>query len=338
MKRALILCLFLAISSNVGRCANTYFPPLLPLNGATNIAKATPELNRGGSGVTSLADPFAMKTPLADATVNYPKIDKIEHSLYGRAYRNQDISARLSRIESSIFSTTYPNSTLSQRVDNIVGTFNQINDYKNISKNVLSGMESKILHQDFPQNDTQSRIERLEQEVFGAVQSGDITKRYDTLRTAVKRTNNQTAQNSYQDPLDPFSTGSMNRGGVRGLLGSLGGMMTGGGGVMTGFTPSIDPFYDGYNGGTSNFNSYGGYNNNNRNTNSRYNGYNNGYNSGYNSGYNNNNLRNNSNRYNSFAGLSSPSGYGQYQGYRSNHGYADSFSSYGAGTGVTILD
>lgn len=332
MKRALLalrtstLCLCLAMSANLGRCSSAYFPPLKPLS-SNSINPNTPELANADSSITSQPDQFAQKPYAGDASVSYPKIDKIEHSLYGHSYSKQDILARLSRIESSIFSTTYPNLSLSQRVDNIVANFNQINNYKNISKNELSNIESKIFHQSYPENDVQSRIERLEQQVFGAVQSGDITSRYETLRTVTRKTNtNQYAQNPYQNELDPLNPLGRPQGKLKGVMSNLGSMLLGGGGgTLTGFTPSIDPFFNdyGYGGG-----GYNGYSNNY--SNGLYSGYNSGYN-GYNNGYNNG-------RYNNYASLSSPNGYGQYRGYRSNHGYSDAFSSYGAGTGVTILD
>jgi len=324
MKRALIICLFWAISLNAGNCATPMFPPLQPLGGNNN------------NGVTSLANPYA-KNPsqdtsqnnyLSDSSVSYPKINEIEHSLYGQNFTNQDILLRLARIEKSLFGTSYSNLSLAQRVDNIVMNFNQINEFPNISKNTLSGMESKVFKKSFAKNNVENRVERLEQQIFGAVQSGDMETRFETLKAAVKSYNpnplasdyNQNlGQNLGQDPMMMQNTLGQNpfagkQGGLRGILGGLGNMMSGGGfggmgGTMTGFTPPIDP-YNNYNTNNNLYNN--GYNNNN------------GY---YNNGYNNN-----------FANLGSPSGGGIYRGYRSNHEYSDSFSNYGSGSKVTILD
>lgn len=285
MKRALILCLFMTIGINAGHCDTPYFPPLQPTNGSDLLTE---------NNLENLQDPSA-KTPSAPIiNVNYPKISEVERSLYGRVYANQDITLRLARLEKSIFSATYPNSTLSQRVDNIILNFNQINQYSNISKTGLSRIEAKVFGRNYAQSDPQSRIERLEQELLGAIQEGDLAKRYETVKTAANSYNNNMAQDYYQNPL-----GTAPRG-LKGLLGTLGSAFMGGG-MMTGYTPSLDPF------------STMGYGNN----------------TGYGNSYGNNNYAN--------LGGSSP-GYGMYNGNRSNFGYSDQYKNYGTGSRVTILD
>jgi len=216
----------MTISINAGNCDTPYFPPLQPINGGGLLTE---------NNMSDLQDPFLRKPAAPSTSVNYPKISEVERSLYGKAYTNQDISLRLARLEKSIFSTTYPNSTLSQRVDNIILNYNQMNQYPNISKTGLSRIEAKVFGRNYAQNDPQSRIERLEQELLGAVQEGDLASRYETLKTAVNSYNNNMAQNYYQDPL-----GTTPRG-LKGLLGTLGSAVMGGG-MMTGYTPSLDPF------------------------------------------------------------------------------------------------
>ena len=233
MRHALILCLILILSETAGNCAVTFFPPLQPLGGRNSIQNYT-------SNVTSLPDPFAKPV-----TMNYPDLNQIEQSLFGRVFSSQDISTRLTRIEKTLFTTTYPNSTNTQRIDNIISNYNQINKYPNISTDVLSGMESKVLNQRFPQYSAERRIEKLEQQMFGAVQSGDINSRYEALKIAAKNYNNAYAQNI------PMQSGWK---GIAGALGSsmLGSGMIGGmggsmlGGTMTGFTPPITPYPNNY--------------------------------------------------------------------------------------------
>lgn len=316
MKRALIVCLFWAISLNAGMneglCATPMFPPLQPLQPA----------GASDSGTQNLTEPFT-KNPdqdsyeeqyLANSGANYPRISEIERSLYGQNFTKQDILLRLARIEKSIFSTSYPKMTLAQRVDNIVVNFNQINDFPNISKNTLSGIETKILKKNYTQNNTEERIERLEQQIFGATQSGELASRFETIKTAAKDYNSNPYMTDYNQT--PFAN-TQKRGGWKNILGNIGSIMMGGG-AMTGFTPSvIDPFNN-YNNGYSNNNTTS-YNNNGL------------YSNGYNNNFNNNGLNN-------FASIGNPNGYGQYNGYRSNHGYSDSFKNYGSGSRVTILD
>lgn len=270
MKRALILCLFFLMSGISGHCATTYFPPLQSINDSTPIQ----EYN---NNITSLPDPFVNSD-----NMNYSDINRIEQSLYGQTFDNQNISARLSRIEKSLFSTTYTNSSNAQRIDNIISNFNQINKYPNLSKNDLSRLESRILNQNFVQNNPQRRIERLEQQMFGAVQSGDLNSRLEALKLASK-TYNRT--NNYY-PNTNIKTG------WKGIAGNLGNSLLGG--SMTGFTPPITPYYNTYANGYNNYNPLG-------------------------------------------------SGYGMYKGYGVNRGlngfsYGNSFSDYGSGAGVTILD
>lgn len=223
MKRALILCLFLFMSETCGSCAVTFFPPLQPIGGGNPIQ------NYGNT--TSALDPF-----VNPGRINYPDIGRIEHSLYGRSFENQNLSSRLSRIERSLFTTTYPNSSDSQRIDNIISNFNQLNKYPNISKNVLSRIETKVLNQNFPQNNPETRIERLEQRIFGAVQSGDIDSRYEALVTAAKNYN--------ANPLNNYNANPVMGSGWKGILSSMGNSMLGG--TMTGFTPPINPYGNNY--------------------------------------------------------------------------------------------
>lgn len=234
MKRALILCLFIFSGTTAGFAATTFFPPLQPLQpiGANPLMQQ----NNNYNNITSLPDPF-----VKHQNANYPDITKIEQTLFGNTYPTQDITIRLSRIERSMFSSTYPNASIDQRIQNVIMNFNQINKYPNISQNTLSRMESKILHQQFPQNSAQRRIERLEEQIFGAAQSGDLDTRYNNLLTASKNYNNIT------QPVAVPNTG------WRSVIQNLGGGL--GRGYVTGYTPPLSPYY-----GNSFPNNYG-YNN-----------------------------------------------------------------------------
>lgn len=274
MKRALILSLFLILGNLKGDCATTFFPPLQPVDGLRDY----------NSSITSLADPFAN----APNTI-YPDISRVEQSLFGRTFENQNISLRLSRIEKTLFSTTYPSSSNGQRIDNIISNFNQINKYPNISSNELSRMENKIFSQSFISNNPERRIERLEQQIFGAVQSGDLVSRYEAVKMAAK------SYNANRNNL--YSPNNVTQGGWKGIAANLGNAMLGG--SMTGFTPPINPYY-----------AYGG-------------------------GYNNS--------YNTYSNPLTNGRSGIYRGYGVNRGlggysYGESFSDFGTGTGVTILD
>lgn len=224
MKHALILFLFLCSGTLTAEAATTLFPPLQPLGSNA----FTPQNSGYNNNITSLADPFANHQNL-----NYPDITRIEQSLFGNSYPQQDITIRLSRIERSMFSSTYPNASIDQRVQNVIMNYNQINQYPNISQNALSRMEARVLNQKYPQNSSQRRIERLEEQIFGAVQSGDLDTRYQNLLTASKNYNNLTQTTAAQPT------------GWKGIAQNIGGAMLGRG-YMTGYTPPISPYYGNY--------------------------------------------------------------------------------------------
>lgn len=239
MKRVLILYMFLIIGEISANAATNFFPPLQAVDGSNSFQ------NYSSNGA-NYAAPFAKPSE----TNRYSDIDKIEQTLFGKNYSNQNISDRLSRIEKNIFSTTYPSATNAQRIDNIILNFNQINKYPNISKSGLSRIESQVFGQSFPQYSAERRIEKLEQQLLGATQSGDLSARFETLKIAVKASkrsvqpdfsqyNNFSQYNDFEQySSNPLLTTNSGVGRRRTNWGSIVG-----GGTMTGFTPPITPFY-----------------------------------------------------------------------------------------------
>lgn len=227
MKRIFLLCFLLIASQKAGFCATAYFPPLQP------VYSEPVQLRNYNDSLTSLPDPFANPQNL-----NYGAISRIENSLYGHTFGNQNVAVRLERIERSLFNTTFKNATPSQRIDNIISNFNQLNKYPNVSANIITRLENKVFNQTYPQNNIERRIERLEQTVFGAVQSGDMDTRYEALVAAVKNYNTTSMDNGYLP----------NIGQPKGLRGIANAILSNTllGGQMTGFTPPIDPYSGNY--------------------------------------------------------------------------------------------
>lgn len=225
MKRVLFILCFLVVVNESRVDSAPFLQPIQP------IGTAAPVENYGNS-IARAADPFV--TP---NNFNLTAVNRIEQSLFGRSFANQNVASRLSRIEKSMFNATYPTAPATQRLDNIISNFNQLNKYPNISRNTLSKIESKVFSQTFPQNNTERRIERLEEQVFGAVQSGDMVARYKNLIAASKSFNADNVINSY---FPAPARGPK----LRNILGNFGNL----GGNMTGCTPPIDPYSDyGYN-------------------------------------------------------------------------------------------
>lgn len=239
MKRALILSIliFVGISAE----GASFFPPLQPLG---NINSPMQNYN---NNINSLPEQIVQQN-----SASYSNISQIEQALFGRNYSHQNISARLSRIERSLFTTTYPNATNTQRIDNIISNFNQMNKYPNISKNVLSRIESQMFSQVYPMNNSERRIERIEQQLFGATQSGDIEARYKAIQMAAK--------NYRRNDLNQQYPSQIAQSGWKGLMGNFGNALMGG--SMTGFTPALNPYntYNNYNSPSQNgYGMYRGY-------------------------------------------------------------------------------
>lgn len=115
----------------------------------------------------------------------YPKIDKAEKKLFGKIFRNEDITSRLSRLESKLFQTNYHYLSLAERTENISQKIG-FNEYATISQNELAQMEQRIFMKIYPHDNTQMRITRLEKEIFGAMQGGDLDERFETLQSATQ--------------------------------------------------------------------------------------------------------------------------------------------------------
>ena len=105
----------------------------------------------------------------------------------------------------------------------------------------ISRLENKFFNRTYSYDTPEERISRLEQQIFGASQSGDLKKRLSTLQKAGSRMNCNTG--TYYNPnyyTPPIVAGS----GWKSILHSFGNYMTGG--VPTGITPQMDPAYMDY--------------------------------------------------------------------------------------------
>ena len=88
--------------------------------------------------------------------------------------------------------------------------------YQNSTFSDISALEKYALNRNFPRESDLQRLQRLEMQTFGAIQSGDLDYRYENVRNAI-----------LSRPKDNFKTSF-----VRGLSNYLNGQ-------MTGFTPPI---------------------------------------------------------------------------------------------------
>ena len=112
-----------------------------------------------------------------ELTENYPKINTLEINLFKRTFERENIYKRLTRLENRLFKEAYPNMPLASRVENILANVDAGVMY-NIPIKELAKLEIKVLGRTYQNDDTESRITRLEKEMLGAMQGGNLTERY----------------------------------------------------------------------------------------------------------------------------------------------------------------
>ena len=243
IRRILVLCFILSLSCPAHAVKIKKFKPL---------AQPSPESS------TALQNPANQ----ISSSESYPKITQLEYSIFKKSYEKQNIYSRLNRLEKKIFNTTYDGLPLANRVDNLMNNIDSGILYGITSKD-LAKLETKVLGRTYMNDDTESRITRMEKEMLGAMQGGNLKDRYDTIKTASKHYNSYPeivqSQNVYTpfssfgyDPYYsgyPYSTGRYRRSpGVGSILNSMANRVMrtrhyAPGGMLTGFTP---PLYDNY--------------------------------------------------------------------------------------------
>lgn len=243
---------------------------------------------------------------------SYPKVSQVENILFKQSFDNEDIYYRLNRIEQKMFKKTNTNLSLAERLDYVISRIDPAQMY-NIPLDGLAKAEYKIFNRQYPNDDLETRIIRLEKEMLGAMQSGNLDERYEVVASAAKHYNAFPYTDQQPFGQQPYTYGNTmangtsnavpsSTGGVKGVFQNILGAMIGG--TLTGYTP---PMY-----------------NNPQNYNSSY-----YQNSNYpNSYYPSNNWSQNLIPQNS-------AGFNNYM--QSNRGYYNSNRDYGSGSGVHVL-
>ena len=240
-------------------------PPLMPAYGTTNYYPSQTTINRTTSmlnpetriptiaplqpvkekenAVQTQTEKSAAQSP--PATGSYPKISSLENTIFNRTYENQDIYDRLKRLEKKVFRRTFENMTLADRMDNILNNVDPAIVY-NINQKELAKIENKILGRSFEYENIDERITRLEKEMLGAMQSGNIKQRYDVVKSAARHYNAYPVYTAQQQ--QNYNTYNNYKKPRRNILGFFFDMLsTGfGAGQMTGYTPPVFMPYDNF--------------------------------------------------------------------------------------------
>ena len=133
--------------------------------------------------------------------------------------------------------------SLADRMENIISRVG-FDRYADISQRELAIMEQRIFMKTYPKDSVEMRIVRLEKEIFGAMQGGDLNTRYDVLRTATKYYNayphklsNQIPyySNPYYESVQPPSKTP------RSIIKGLGNFLFSPG-TLTGYSPAIPDY------------------------------------------------------------------------------------------------
>ena len=202
------------------------------------------------SGATSIATPVRTVTTITPIPNmgygtnygfdNYPKVSQMEQIVFGMTFQQEDIYNRLSRLESRIFNRTNQNLDLAQRMDIITSQVAPTSMY-NISPNELASIEAKLFNRTYVNDDPETRVIRIEKEMLGAIQPGDLNERYEVIAKAAKHYNAFPANTYVTQGLQQPYIAAANTGGGKGLLKNI--LSTLVGGALTGFTPPItDPY------------------------------------------------------------------------------------------------
>lgn len=115
--------------------------------------------------------------------------------------------------------------------------YQRFNKEKTPTFSKLNRLERKIFNQVYENDTPKNRISRLEEQIFGTIQNGDLNNRYMVLQKAVPKYLSQTTTQDFS----PYcGTPMTNWNNWRGLAGSLGSFFTGGySGYPTGISPQI---------------------------------------------------------------------------------------------------
>lgn len=108
-----------------------------------------------------------------------------EQYVFGRTYEKQCIGIRLNKLEKELFRTTYPRKSESDRIKLILANYGKYNpEIAGLDK-----LEKKVFARTFENDTTENRITRLEEQVIGTIQDGDLNSRYNKLAEIMPRYN-----------------------------------------------------------------------------------------------------------------------------------------------------
>ncbi len=163
-------------------------------------------------------------------------LGKIEDSLYGFQYNNENDTTRLDRIEQTVYGKTSGKSqaeriaklskdisadSIGKEIPPVEDTFAENQDYiieeepvatSDVSYPAVDEMEKQVFKQSYPNQDIKTRLSNLETKAFNKTYTDDLSTRVERLRAEIKPPtlmDNQIAQSSnefYDDYVEPMQS------------------------------------------------------------------------------------------------------------------------------------
>ena len=189
---------------------------------------------------SNIADNIKSVSYSKDANSKDPRLSLVEKNIYGKSYEHQEVNLRLNRLEKSMFNKTYPSLSNEERIENLFVNYNQ--EVQGVIPQELSELEKNVFEKTYEKEDELSRVSRLEAQVLGAIQQGNINNRVNMLKDVIASSKSQ-----YTSPYGTCYGGYMpqvnSNKGIKNTLSRLGDIF--GKGCPTGISPQIPP-YDTY--------------------------------------------------------------------------------------------
>ena len=205
--------------------------------GNTSFPPSQSVFERFRSDAGSEIVPIANIKPLKS---NDARLSEIEKNVFGKDYQKQDLALRLNRLEKSMFNRTYPKMNADERIDNLCSCYN--NQVKSVFPAEISELEKCVWGRSYGNESAEMRVSKLEEELLGAIQNGNLSKRIETLKQALSHSGQMqpygTCYGGYVPQYDPNIVNDYHDGALSRFKNNLG--LIFGGGCPTGWSPQLD--------------------------------------------------------------------------------------------------
>ena len=130
------------------------------------------------------------------------QISKMENSIWGFEYSQDDVSKRLSRIENNVFGKMNTNLSEKERINKLnealgfesfedstkqAYELDKTEEVAGINYPQIDALENQMFQTTYEKENIYKRLERLEKKIFGSAQEGNLASRTDRLKSYVNK-------------------------------------------------------------------------------------------------------------------------------------------------------